>query len=118
MEDDSDGIVDLMTAPDSGLHNLSREFWGRFSLQIAKNNDVGIAEWAEQNGAATVVVDDSSHSTSTLVLIPHANDERYMGTSVIFVPQCSSERDNFFLYPRALDELIDALTKIREKYKK
>lgn len=60
-------------------------------------------------------VDDSSFAGSRLFFIPHDNGQEYMGTSVLYIPQCTGEdATEFFLYPGNLNELMDALGKIRK----
>jgi len=62
--------------------------------------------------------DDSTHSGSSLYLIPHESRKDYMGTTVLFIPQCTKEQNNFFLYPDHLDKLIKELQKIQKRTKK
>ena len=56
--------------------------------------------------------DDSSFAGSDLVFVPHPD----MGISVVYVPQLSGGSAQFFLYPGHLNNLIDTLTKMRDKY--
>jgi len=64
--------------------------------------------------------DDSYFCSSRLYLIPHETNDRFMGTTVFYIPQCTGEQNQFFLYPDDLDDLIVELKKIqkREKEKK
>lgn len=55
--------------------------------------------------------DDQSFCGSDIVLVPHPD----MGVTVLYVPQVSGSWAQFFLYPGHLSQLIDALTKMREK---
>ena len=65
-----------------------------------------------------VMCDDSGHATSYFYLIPHKTKKEYWGTTALFVPQCSSEQNVFFLYPENLDELIKELQKLQKTEKK
>lgn len=56
--------------------------------------------------------DDSSFAGSDLVFVPHPD----MGISVVYVPQLSGGSAQFFLYPGHLNNLIETLTKMRDKY--
>jgi len=59
--------------------------------------------------------DDDWHTNSAIFLIPHETDKKYMGTTVLNVPQCSSDNNLFFLYPSDLDNLIKELQKIQAR---
>ena len=59
--------------------------------------------------------DDDVHSNSDLLLVDHEDDDHYMGTSVIYLPQCKGTRATFFLYPGDREELIRALEIVRRK---
>lgn len=59
--------------------------------------------------------DDDAHSSSSLLLVDHENEDHYMGTSVIYLPQCMGTRATFFLYPGDREELINALKIVRRK---
>jgi hypothetical protein len=59
-----------------------------------------------------VPVDDSIFDGSYLVLVPHPE----MGITVIFVPQYSNIQSQFFIYPQHGEALIDAISKMKEKY--
>lgn len=60
-----------------------------------------------------VHVDDASFASSSLYLIPHKG----MGVTVWFIPQCTSEQNEFFLYPHHLDNLINELKKMKRGLK-
>lgn len=66
---------------------------------------------------ARVVCDDSAHCGSRIYLIPHENKREYWGTTVLFIPQCTKEQNNFFLYPNHLNNLIKELQKIQKRQK-
>lgn len=57
--------------------------------------------------------DDSGHTGSILVLIPHKGFKTYMGTTVIYIPQCFGSPSEFFLYPHHKSDLIAKLEKCR-----
>ena len=60
-----------------------------------------------------VYCDDWMHTTSLLVLIPHRDEERYWGTSVVYVPQSKGYNNLMFLYPEHLMQLRKALKEIQ-----
>lgn len=66
-------------------------------------------------GMISVGCDDNSFSSSTIYLIPHESKNDYMGTTLLFVPQVSSDRNVLFLYPYELDNLICELQKLQKK---
>lgn len=61
--------------------------------------------------------DDDVFASSDLILVEHLDKEKksFMGTTVIFIPQCTSVQNSFFLYPNHLDKLIQTLQKIQKK---
>ena len=59
--------------------------------------------------------DDDVHASSALLLVDHESNDKYMGTSVIYLPQCEGTRATFFLYPGDRDELMTALEVVRLK---
>ena len=59
--------------------------------------------------------DDDVHAGSSLYLIPHENKKEYWGTTVLFVPQCTPDKNTFFLYPEHLDNLIKELQEIQKR---
>jgi hypothetical protein len=63
-----------------------------------------------------VHVDDSYHCNSYIYIIPHESGKRYMGATVLFVPQCCDERNQFFLYPSDNRGLLDACLKLEDKF--
>ena len=64
-----------------------------------------------------VNVDDYCASGSYLVLIPHECNEAYWGTTIFFVPQSLSGRNEFFMYPDELDALIEELLAFQKRQK-
>lgn len=56
--------------------------------------------------------DDASFAGSDIVLVPHPD----MGITVLYIPQLSGNSAQFFLYPGHLQNLIDTLIKMRDKY--
>lgn len=83
-----------------------------------------VAQWAKKYPKFVTITrcDDDYHSGSNLVLIEHrklSGKDRYMGTSVIYIPQCNGDKPTrLFLYPSHHDELIRALGKTRTRNKK
>ena len=59
--------------------------------------------------------DDSAQASSYLVLIPHQTKAEFHGTTVVYIPQCTSEPPtSFFLYPNHTKNLIKKLQKIEK----
>ena len=63
-----------------------------------------------------VHVDDSYHCNSYLYIVPHESEKRYMGATVIVVPQCCDERNQFFLYPGDNRDLLSACLRLEDKF--
>ena len=55
-----------------------------------------------------VSVDDYVFSGSIIILIPHVD----MGITAIFVPQCTTVNNQFFLYPLMAEKLIDGINEV------
>ena len=60
-----------------------------------------------------VYCDDSYHSGSIILLIPHINH----GITTMFIPQCTSIQNSFFLYGNHFNFLIKELEKMKYVYK-
>ena len=56
--------------------------------------------------------DDSIHASSILLLIPHPS----MGITIIFIPQCTSIQNQFFLYSKHYAMLMKELKKMKPVY--
>ena len=61
--------------------------------------------------------DDSSHSGSYILLIPHENKTEYWGTTLIITPQFG-QPTAIFLYPGHLDEMLKALQATQKKFRR
>ena len=59
-----------------------------------------------------VSIDDSVFASSILVFIPHPE----MGITIIFVPQCTTNLNEFFLYPEMINRIQKKLDELKEKY--
>lgn len=59
--------------------------------------------------------DDSFHTSSTLYMVPHKSEEEYWGTSILYIPQ-NGDKNNFFLYPEHLKNLLKVLTELDIEY--
>jgi len=57
--------------------------------------------------------DDSYHAGSTILLIPHPK----MGITVMFIPQCTTIQNQFFLYDQHLKMLLKELKDMKYVYK-
>lgn len=58
--------------------------------------------------------DDSIYAGSDILLIPHPNH----GITVIFIPQCTTVQNQFFLYKNHHKELVKALQEMETVYGK
>jgi len=79
-----------------------------------RGNDLiyGIEAWAVKwpNDVHLVWMDDSYFASSLLCLIEHKNKDEFMGTSMVFVAQCSGDPPvDFFMYPDHQRQLTEAL---------
>lgn len=83
-------------------------------------------KWAvKQPGVQVAYCDDNHHCGSVVILIPHKDlkakrpEDRYWGTSVIIIPQCTGEEAmEIFLYPghrRSLLAALQAVVKLPKK---
>lgn len=93
--------------------------WWDFKNAIELGFDAGyesmevIEQYVQDHSEIEICTcDDSSFAGSDLVFVPHPD----MGVSVVYVPQLSGGSAQFFLYPGHLNNLIDTLTKMRDKY--
>jgi len=115
---DDENVHHLFHKMTDAVDEWKEENPGVFGYKLMKfmedtvNNDVFL-----RNHVTVAYVDDDSHASSVVFLVPHYTNYRYMGTSVWYVPQCTGEEDiRFFLYPGAHREMIRALNLIVEKY--
>jgi len=81
---------------------------------------VRVEKWAKKykNDVTIVRCDDNYHAGSKMVLIQHRkqHNAEYMGTSIVFIPQCTGENPSrIFLYPDHHDSLIKALKEIKRR---
>lgn len=56
--------------------------------------------------------DDSVYSGSYILLIPHPNH----GITLMFIPQCTTIQNQFFLYEGHYNQLIKALEEMKNIY--
>ncbi len=69
-----------------------------------------VEQYEKRNPEITVVgCDDAHFASSSIVLIPHKSQKRYMGTTMLIIPQLVGEITQVFLYPGHADALIEAL---------
>lgn len=110
--------------PSKDVHLIYHRFVKRFMKDGDKFKLTGyslmcaVEKWAAQYpGQVTVVgCDDSVHASSNLILIEHASEVDYMGTTVLYIPQCTGEEPiEFFLYPGHRKELIKVLRSLGKK---
>lgn len=103
--------------------------WHKFSkfLNDNWNGDLAgyevmqlIEGYAKENKDIKIAYCDDDHFCSAmLVIIPHKN----MGNTVMFIPQCTTTTNTFFLYPNHQKMLIEKLNEVThegpmEKYLK
>lgn len=80
---------------------------------------VKLEKYAENKEDIFVVrCDDAAFAGSDIFLIVSKNKNDFMGTEVMFVPQCTPQANAFFLYPHHLNELVKVLQKIQKMQKK
>lgn len=78
-------------------------------------NWAGVERFAKRypNDVWLVRCDDAHHASSDLILVDHKTRDQYMGTTVVYVPQCTGEKPiQFFLYPSHRFRLAGALDTI------
>jgi hypothetical protein len=104
------------------LHKIFYSYCGLFPKNPAKNLKgyaamEAVKKWATKHPTVRMVrVDDSFHANSDLIFIPHETKRKYMGTTVVFIPQCTGEEPiEFFLYPKAVTKLQEVLKYIDRK---
>lgn len=86
-----------------------KDTYGELSELAGDHVIDGIEHYAEKHPEIKVVpCDDTHHSSSILVLVPHPT----MGITIIFVPQLTTENNQFFLYPNHLRALMHELTEM------
>ena len=107
------------------IHNVWHSFQRRFCKDGPSGNDdwkyrgydlmKRVKTWAKKYPDDVTITgcDDAVFAGSDLVLIEHRSDKLYMGTSVVYIPQCTSENPiQFFLYPGHRFALIAALRRL------
>lgn len=57
--------------------------------------------------------DDSTYAGSSLILVPHPKH----GITIVFIPQCTSIQNQFFLYENHYKALTKALREMKDVYK-
>lgn len=75
-----------------------------------------VKKWAKKHRKHVEIVhcDDDLFASSDLVIIQNKWRKEYFGTTVIYIPQCTTELPiKFFLYPHHQRNLIKALQKIK-----
>jgi len=113
-------------AESSRIHRVWHNFVRRFrekesgAWKYTDNADLQerVEKWAERYPKDVRIVgcDDSYFSTSLLVLVEHQTAKSYMGTTVVFLSQCSGDPPaEFFLYPGHTQALLEALKDVRSK---
>ena len=108
----------------SNIHSIWYDFCLNFKNQdnkyILKGYDLmqTVENWAKRYPEDIFIVncDDALHTNSMLVFIEHSNKANYMGTTVVYIPQCTDEEAiEFFLYPENKKYLISVLKKLGKK---
>jgi hypothetical protein len=72
----------------------------------------------DKDGILITGCDDSHHMGSDIALIVHDCEDRFMGTTMILMPQCGTDINQVFLYPHHLDRLIEKLQVIQERQRR
>lgn len=83
-----------------------------FTNLVGDEKMTEVEEWAKNFPEVKICrCDDNHFATSFLVLIPTPT----MGIQVVYIPQLTYEKSNFFLYPNHQKMLLDALREIDVK---
>lgn len=74
-----------------------------------------ISRWVKRYCSEIQIVscDDSVYAGSDILLIPHPKH----GITIIFIPQCTTIQNQFFLYSSHYKEFIKKLTEMKSVYK-
>lgn len=105
------------------LHRVWRSFQQRFMkdgefLYSGAELMEKMEPWLEEQRSVVVApCDDSYHSSSDIVFIPHAlPDGYYWGTTVVIIPQCSGAPPlQMFLYPSHMAFLAGVTEGLRQR---
>ena len=91
---------------------------GRDINNLAGYDDIQLMnEFCEMHPEIVRVhVDDDYHCNSWIYLIPHESDNRYMGSTALFIPQCCGVINRFFLYPNDHRQMINAMRELERKF--
>ena len=114
------GLPQAKYQPD--IHSVWRSFENRF-MKLKRSTFVitgyrlmvAVEKWAKKFPHEVQIVrcDDAHFCGSNIVLIEHRTRSQYMGTSAVYIPQCTGESPiQFFLYPSHRKAFIDALKHI------
>lgn len=109
--------------PKDDVHRVSRDFFRRFKknwkwkysgYDFSKRVEKWATKWPSD--VRVVRCDDGVFAGSNLVLIEHRAADAYMGTTVVYIPQCTGEPPtDFFLYPSHRAGLLAALREIERE---
>ena len=105
-------------------HKYDRATRGLVGYERMKADERWAKKYPEQISIS--YVDDAFFAGSHLVFVTHetqaavdidgSTKPSWMGVSVYYVPQCTGEKPiHFFLYPTAVEDLIDELKKIKKR---
>lgn len=117
----------LYPKKDDNVHYLWHKFLNKFQDKAGRWKLIGyplmmrVEEWIKKypHDIQLVQCDDSVHASSSLILFEHKCKNDYMGTTVVYIPQCTGEQPiEFFLYPDNVTSLIKALQVVENNYKK
>jgi hypothetical protein len=105
------------------VHVVWHRFQRRFKTDTGKYKLKGwalmkaIAKWAKRYPTDVFITgcDDAFFAGSDLVFIEHQSPNTYMGTTVLYIPQCTGEEPiEFFLYPGHRKNLVEVLSKLNK----
>ncbi len=95
------------------FHRFQSKFWDESAHQYKLRGYkfmVAVEQFARHNLSVVLCqCDDSAHTGSLIVLIPHETEDEYWGTTVVTIPQ-HDEPSEMFLYPHHLKGVLSALT--------
>lgn len=110
-----------MSKESDALHHVSHHFQRTFMTDNREWKCIGfelmekVDKWAKKFPTEVHLshIDDDFHANSLAVFISHRTPKRYMGVSVVIIPQCTGEKPmTFFLYPSDLKSFRDITAKL------
>lgn len=122
MKDKVNQEIDRLFSDAKNLHRTFHKFLRALKRAGHDAEPFGydVMQWVEdystQNPKVVVVgCDDNHFCSSDIVIIPHQSRKKFMGLTVMYIPQLGSDHAEFFLYPGHIKELVTQLSKFLPK---